>query len=73
MENGSKTFSFPKEKMHDYMEERQAIANPFTHKFYASRPNPSPFVKQPKANPVKKRTVIAKHNIDKLSQPKKWM
>ena len=55
----------------DYIEERQAIADPFTHISYPSRPNPLPFAKQPKATPVKKRTVVTKHNIDKLSQSRK--
>ena len=34
-------------------------------------PNSSPFAKQPKATPVKKRTVVTKHNIDRLSQSRK--
>ena len=52
------------------MEEGQAIGNPFTRS-YPYRPNPSPFVKQPKAAPVKKRTVVMMCNSDKLSQLRK--
>ena len=58
-------------KMWDFIEARQAIANPFTYWPYLSRLNPSPCVNQPKATPVKIRTLVSKHNIYKLSQPRK--
>ena len=58
-------------KMQDYIEERQATGNPFSHKSYPFRPNPTPFVKWPKSTPAKKRTVVSKCNINKLSQPRK--
>ena len=46
--------------MREYTEERQAITNPFSHRSCPSRPNPSPFVKWPKATLAMKRTVAAK-------------
>ena len=46
--------------MRDYIEERQAIVSPFSYRSYPSRPNPSLFVKGPKATPVKRMTVVAK-------------
>ena len=57
-----------RKKMRDYIEERQAIANPFSNRSYPSKPNPTPFAKQPMATLAKKRT---KCNIEKLSKPRK--
>ena len=53
-------FTCLKKKMREYIEERQVIANPFSDRSYPFRSNSSPFAKQPKATPVKKRTVVAK-------------
>ena len=47
------------QKMRDYIEERQAIVNPFSSKSYPSGHNPSPFVQWPKATTTKERTVVA--------------
>ena len=48
-----------RKRIRDYIEERQAIAIPFNRSF-PNRPHPSPFVKQPKASPEKKRTMSTK-------------
>ena len=47
--------------MKDYIEECQAIANPFTHRSDPSRPNPLTFAKQPKAN--QKTIKLSKINV----------
>ena len=47
------------------------IANPFTHRLYPSRPNPSPFAKRSKAIPVKRSKLVTRHNIEKTFQTKK--
>ena len=59
---GMEVRPFPslRKKMCDYIEERQAIANSFSNRSHHSRPNPSPFAKQTKATPAKKRRVVAK-------------
>ena len=67
---GCQTVSFSK-KMKDYIEECQAIANPFIHRLYPSRPNSSPFAKWPKAIPVKRRNMVTRFNIEKLSKLRK--
>ena len=69
---GMEVRPFPslRKKIQDYIEERQAIANPFIRS-YSSRPNPSLFEKWPEATPAKKRTVVSKCKIDKLSQQRK--
>ena len=59
---GSEVRLFPslRKKMRQCIEERQALANPFSDRSYSSRPNPSPFAKWPKATPAEKRTMVAK-------------
>ena len=71
LEYGSEMFSIFAEE--NYIEERQAIAIPFTDRSYPSRHKPSPFTKRPKATPMKRRnpvTTTKPHN-DKLCKPKK--
>ena len=49
--SGSETLSISVEENEGYIEECQAIANPFTNRSYPSRPKPSPFAKGPTARP----------------------
>ena len=58
-------------KMKNYIEECQAIVNPFTHRSYPSRPKPSSFVKGSKATPVERSNLVTRHNIEKLSKQRK--
>ena len=58
-------------KMKDYIEECQAITNPFTHRSYPSRPGPSWLAKRPKATPIKRGNMVTRHNVEKLSKPRK--
>ena len=68
-----KPFPFLRKKMKDYIEECQAIGNPFTHRSYPSRLNPSPFAKRAKATQVTRRNMVTntRCNKQKLSKPKK--
>ena len=70
---GMKVTWFPslQKKIKDYIEEHQAIANPFTHRSYPSRPNPSPFAKRPKAIPIKGSNTVTRCNIENLSNQEK--
>ena len=69
---GMKVRQFPSlsKMMRDYIEERQATANPFSNRSYSSRPNPSPFWKWPKATPAKKRAIVTKCNIKNFQHPR---
>ena len=58
-------------KLKDYNEETQVIANPFANRSHPSRPKPSPFAKRPKATPIKRSNSVTRHNIEKLSKPRK--
>ena len=61
---------FPRKKMKDYIEEHQAIVNPFNPRSYPSRSNPSPFTKQPKATVVKRNAMVTKCNNNRLANPR---
>ena len=72
-----KPFPSLRKKMKDYIEECQAIGNPFTHRSYPSRPNPSPFAKVPKVIPVKRRHMVTntrnkKQKLIKAEENKCW-
>ena len=67
----AKPFSSLQKKMKDYIKEYQAIANPFMHSSFPSRPNPSPFAERPKGTPVKRSNMVTRCNIEKLSKPRK--
>ena len=71
---GTEAKPFPSlgKKIKDNTEEWQTITNPFTHRSYPSRPNPSPFAKRHKATPVKRRNTVTntRHNKQNLSKLK---
>ena len=58
-------------KIKEYIEECQAIVNPFTHISYPSWHNSSLFAKRTKATPVKRSNMVARCHIEKLSKPRK--
>ena len=51
--------------MKDHIDEHQAIANPFNHRSYPSRPNPSPFAKRLKATPVRRTNMVTRCKTEK--------
>ena len=67
---GVKLLPSLRKKMKEYIKECLTIANPFNHRSYPCRPNPLPFTKWPKATPVKRSTVVTRHNIENCQKPR---
>ena len=62
----SETFPIPKEKMKNYIEERQNILNPCApNKEFPNRLVPSPFAKRPKNTPTKRSHTESRCDIKK--------
>ena len=68
---GVKLFSSLRKKMKDYIQEHQAIANPFIPRSYPSRPNAPLFAKQPNATALKRNAMGTKCNNERLAKPRK--